>query len=85
MPNIMSRPAAADLIVTAESGLTCYLWEIRWFSMMEPHEGEKYVLAKRRRARHEAAHKLVNSHLRLAAKDSQGLLPTGVLIEPSRR
>jgi hypothetical protein len=56
MPNIMSRLAAADLIVTAESGLTCYLWEIRWFSMMEPHEEEKYVLAKRRRARHEAAH-----------------------------
>jgi RNA polymerase sigma-32 factor len=77
MPNIMSRPAAADLIVTAESGLTCYLWEIRRFSMMEPHEEEKYVLAKRRRARHEAAHKLVNSHLRLAAKIARGYYPPG--------
>jgi RNA polymerase sigma-32 factor len=60
--------------VTAESGLTCYLFEIRRFPMMEPHEEEKYVLAKRRRARRdqEAAHKLVNSHLRLAAKIARG-------------
>jgi DNA-directed RNA polymerase sigma subunit (sigma70/sigma32) len=45
--------------------------------MMEPHEEEKYVLAKRRRARHEAAHKLVNSHLRLAAKIARGYYPPG--------
>jgi uncharacterized Zn-finger protein len=38
--------------------------------MMEQHDEEQYVLAKRRRARrdHQAAHKLVNSHLRRAAK-----------------
>ena len=48
--------------------------------MMEPREDEKYLLAKRRRAPrdHEAAHKLVDSHLRLAAKiagDYRGYSP----------
>ena len=42
---IMGRLATADWSVTAESGLTCYVWEIRRFPMMEPHE--EYVLAKR--------------------------------------
>jgi RNA polymerase sigma-32 factor len=67
LPKIMDR-LAPDWMMTAESGLTCYLWEIWRFPTMEPQEEEKYVLAKRRRARHEAAHTLVNSHLRLAAK-----------------
>jgi DNA-directed RNA polymerase sigma subunit (sigma70/sigma32) len=44
---------------------------------MEPHKEEKYVLAKRRRARHEAAHALVNSHLRLAAKIARGYYSPG--------
>jgi RNA polymerase sigma-32 factor len=73
----MSRLATADWIVTAESGLTCYLWEIRRFAMMEPPEEEKYVLAKRRCAHHGTAHKLVNSHLRLAAKIARGYYPPG--------
>jgi DNA-directed RNA polymerase sigma subunit (sigma70/sigma32) len=44
---------------------------------MEPHKEEKYVLAKRRRARHEAAHALVNSHLRLVAKIARGYYSPG--------
>jgi RNA polymerase sigma-32 factor len=68
----MGRLATAAWSVTAESGLTCYLWEIRRFPMVEPHE--EYVLAKRWREHGdpEAAHKLVNSHLRLVAKIARG-------------
>src|SRR5260370_7801846 len=68
----MGRLAAADWNVTAKSGLTCYLWKIQRFPMMEPHE--EYVLAKRWREQgdHEAAHKLINSHLRLVAKIARG-------------
>jgi hypothetical protein len=53
--------STADWGVTAESGLSCYLWEIRRFPMMELHE--EHVLAKRWREHgdHEAAHKFVNS------------------------
>jgi len=52
----------------AKSGLAHYLWEIRRFPILEPHE--EYVLAKRWRelGDQKAAHKLINSHLRLAAK-----------------
>ena len=65
---IMGRLATADWSVTAGSGLTGYLWQIQRFPMLEPHE--EYMLAKRWREHgdHEAAHKLVNSHLRLVAK-----------------
>ena len=68
----MGRLATADSNVTAKSGLSCYLWKIQRFPMMEPHE--EYVLAKRWREHgdHEAAHKLVNSHLRLVAKIARG-------------
>ena len=64
----MGRLATADWSVTNGSGLTGYLWQIQRFPMLEPHE--EYVLAKRWREHgdHEAAHKLVNSHLRLVAK-----------------
>jgi len=76
----MGRLATADWSVTAESGLTCYVWEIRRFPMMEPHE--EYVLAKRWREHgdHEAAHKLVNSHLRLVAKIARGYCGYGLPI-----
>src|SRR5712675_1022056 len=59
-------------IITAESGLGRYLDEIRRFPMMEPRE--EYMLAKRWREHgdYEAAHKLVNSHLRLVAKIARG-------------
>jgi RNA polymerase sigma-32 factor len=64
----MGRLATADWNVTAESGLTGYLWQIQRFPMLERHE--EYMLAKRWREHgdREAAHKLINSHLRLVAK-----------------
>ena len=55
-----------------EQGLNRYLQEIRKFPMLEPEE--EYMLAKRW-VDHEdasAAHKLVTSHLRLAAKLAMG-------------
>ena len=64
----MGRLATAEWSVTAGPGVTGYLWQIRRFPMLEPHE--EYMLAQRWREHgdHEAAHKLVNSHLRLVAK-----------------
>jgi RNA polymerase sigma-32 factor len=55
-------------IITAESGLAHYLEEIRRFPMLEPQE--EYMLAKswREHGDRDAAHRLVTSHLRLAAK-----------------
>src|ERR1700730_9389782 len=52
-------------ILTAESGLTRYLKEIRRFPMLEPQE--EYMLAKRHREHsdHDAAHRLATSHFRL--------------------
>jgi RNA polymerase sigma-32 factor len=55
-----------------EQGLNRYLQEIRKFPMLEPEE--EYMLAKRW-VDHEdsgAAHRLVTSHLRLAAKIAMG-------------
>jgi RNA polymerase sigma-32 factor len=54
--------------LTAESGLIHYLEEIRRFPMLEPQE--EYMLAKRHREHsdHDAAQRLVTSHLRLVAK-----------------
>jgi RNA polymerase sigma-32 factor len=55
-----------------EQGLNRYLQEIRRFPLLEPEE--EYMLAKRW-VDHEdpaAAHKLVTSHLRLAAKIAMG-------------
>src|SRR5437588_1424585 len=76
--------AATLPILTAESGLTRYLEEIRRFPMLEPQE--EYMLAKRWRehADRDAAHKLVTSHLRLVAKIAMGYrgygLPIGEVI-----
>ena len=55
-----------------EQGLNRYLQEIRKFPMLEPEE--EYMLAKRwvDHQDTEAAHKLVTSHLRLAAKIAMG-------------
>jgi RNA polymerase sigma-32 factor len=66
--DIMGRLATADWNVTTGSGLTGYLRHIQRFPMLEPHE--ERMLAKRWREHgdHEAAHKLVNSHLRLVVK-----------------
>ncbi|MGB6808808.1 MAG: RNA polymerase sigma factor RpoH [Pseudolabrys sp.] len=64
----MGRLATADWSVTAGPGVTGYLCQIQRFPMLERHE--EYMLAKRWREHgdHVAAHKLVNSHLRLVAK-----------------
>ncbi|MFN4192103.1 MAG: RNA polymerase sigma factor RpoH [Tabrizicola sp.] len=55
-----------------EQGLNRYLQEIRKFPLLEPEE--EYMLAKRwvDHQDAEAAHKMVTSHLRLAAKIAMG-------------
>src|SRR5512133_3200374 len=79
----MARSSALP-ILTAESGLTRYLEEIRRFPMLEPQE--EYMLAKRWREHGDtdAAHKLVTSHLRLVAKIAMGYrgygLPIGEVV-----
>src|SRR6184192_2586733 len=75
----MARATALP-IISAESGVTRYLEEIRRVPMLEPHE--EYVLAKRWREHgdREAAHKLVTSHLRLVAKIARGYRGYGLPI-----
>jgi len=75
----MARAAALP-ILTAESGLSRYLEEIRRFPMLEPQE--EYMLAKRWREHGDrtAAHKLVTSHLRLVAKIAMGYRGYGLPI-----
>ena len=75
----MARTAALP-ILTAESGLTHYLEEIRRFPMLEPQE--EFMLAKswREHGDREAAHKLVTSHLRLVAKIAMGYRGYGLPI-----
>src|SRR5512139_1095493 len=79
----MARTAALP-ILTAESGLTRYLEEIRQFPMLEPQE--EYMLAKswREHGDRDAAHRLVTSHLRLVARIAMGYrgygLPVGEVI-----
>jgi len=67
MSNYANLPAP-----TPEGGLNRYLQEIRKFPMLEPEE--EYMLAKRwvDHEDTEAAHKMVTSHLRLAAKIAMG-------------
>src|SRR5258708_1214866 len=80
----MVWPPTADRGVTAESGLTRYLEEIRRFPMLEPQE--ECILAKRWRGHgdREAAHKLITSHLRLVVRIAMGYrgygLPTSEMI-----
>ena len=79
----MARTAALPLL-TAESGLTRYLEEIRRFPMLEPQD--EFMLAKRWREHgdRDAAHQLVTSHLRLVARIAMGYrgygLPVGEVI-----
>src|SRR6516162_341963 len=76
----MTWLATADQSVTAESGLTRYIEEVRRVPMLESHE--EYMLAKswREHGDHEAAHKLVNSHLRLVARIARGYRGYGLPI-----
>src|SRR6195256_4823940 len=75
----MARAATLP-ILTAESGLTRYLEEIRRFPMLEPQD--EYMLAKRWREHgdRDAAHRLVTSHLRLVAKIAMGYRGYGLPI-----
>ena len=75
----MARTAALP-IISAESGLSRYLEEIRRFPMLEPQE--EYMLAKswREHGDREAAHRLVTSHLRLVAKIAMGYRGYGLPI-----
>jgi RNA polymerase sigma-32 factor len=67
MSNYANLPAPSP-----DTGLSRYMQEIRKFPMLE-HE-EEYMLAKRwvEEQDTEAAHKMVTSHLRLAAKIAMG-------------
>jgi RNA polymerase sigma-32 factor len=75
----MARTATLP-VLTAESGLSRYLSEIRKFPMLEPQE--EYMLAKRWREHgdRDAAHRLVTSHLRLVAKIAMGYRGYGLPI-----
>jgi len=75
----MARATALP-ILSAESGLSRYLEEIRRFPMLEPQE--EYMLAKswREHGDREAAHRLVTSHLRLVAKIAMGYRGYGLPI-----
>jgi RNA polymerase sigma-32 factor len=59
-------------VPTPDGGLNRYMQEIRKFPLLEPEE--EYMLAKRWAEEQdtEAAHKMVTSHLRLAAKIAMG-------------
>jgi RNA polymerase sigma-32 factor len=76
----MTWLATADQRVTAQSGLTRYLEEIRQVPMLEPQD--EFMLAKRWREHgdRDAAHKLVTSHLRLVAKIAMGYRGYGLPI-----
>ncbi|MGB1235673.1 MAG: RNA polymerase sigma factor RpoH [Planktomarina sp.] len=67
MANYANLPAP-----TPEGGLNRYMQEIRKFPMLEPEE--EYMLAKAWVEREDSAsaHKMVTSHLRLAAKIAMG-------------
>ena len=67
MANYANLPAPSP-----EQGLNRYMQEIRKFPLLEPEE--EYMLAKRwvDHEDSEAAHKMVTSHLRLAAKLAMG-------------
>src|SRR6266481_1472670 len=75
----MAQSATLPLI-TAESGLSRYLDEIRRFPMLEPQE--EFMLAKRWREHgdRDAAHRLVTSHLRFVAKIAIGYRGYGLPI-----
>jgi RNA polymerase sigma-32 factor len=75
----MARAAALP-ILSAETGLSRYLEEIRRFPMLEPQE--EYMLAKswREHGDRDAAHRLVTSHLRLVAKIAMGYRGYGLPI-----
>jgi RNA polymerase sigma-32 factor len=66
--------------INAESGLSQYLGEIRRFPILEPHEESMLARSWRKHSDHDAAHKLVTSHLRLVAKMAMGYRGYGLPI-----
>jgi RNA polymerase sigma-32 factor len=76
----MRTHVAALPILTAESGITHYLEQIRRFPLLEPQE--EYMLARswREHGDRDAAHRLVTSHLRLVAKIAMGYRGYGLPI-----
>ena len=67
-----------------DASLTRYMQQIRKFPMLSHEEEERLARAWRDNGDSDAAHKLVNSHLRLVAKIAMGYrgygLPVGELI-----
>ena len=80
----MSNTYSALPALSPEQGLSRYLSEIRKFPMLEPEE--EFMLAKAwvDRGDRDAAHRMVTSHLRLAAKIAMGYrgygLPTAEVV-----
>src|SRR6058998_975547 len=75
----MARATALPLI-SAESGLSRYLEEIRRFPMLEPQEENMLAKSWREHGDRDAAHRLVTSHLRLVAKIAMGYRGYGLPI-----
>src|SRR5262245_60903241 len=76
----MGRLATADWSVMAGSGLSSYLWQIQRFPMLQPNEEDMLAKRWREHGDHEAAHKLVTSHLRLVVKIAMGYRGYGLPI-----
>ncbi len=79
----MSR-AVAWPVITAESGIDRHFKEIQRFPMLDPQE--EYMLARRWREEgdRDAAHRLIISHLRLAAKIARGYRGYGLPLAVER-
>ena len=73
-----------NLTISPEANLSRYLQEIRKFPMLKPEEEISLSKSWLKNEDHEAAHKMVNSHLRLVAKIAMGYrgygLPVAELI-----
>src|SRR6184192_1499931 len=75
----MARATALP-IISAESGLSRYLGEIRKFPMLEPQREYMLAQALGEHVDRDAAHQLVTSHLRLVAKIAMGYRGYGLPI-----
>ena len=67
-------------VPSREAGLAKYLDEIHRFPLLEPEEEFEYARAWRNKGDTQAAHQLVTSHLRLAAKMALGYRGYGLPI-----
>lgn len=76
--------SGVSMMAPSEGNLARYLQEIRKFPMLSPEEEDRLARSWRDNEDHDAAHKLVTSHLRLVAKIAMGYrgygLPLGELI-----